>query len=66
MKQLDASLIIVTGIMYLFGGPFLLGLVEAMTTNNAVLKAQLIPIGFGLFFFCSLVLITGAWLDGFN
>ena len=64
MKQLDTALIIVTGIMYLFGGPFFLGLVEAITTNNNPLKAQLIPIGFGLFFFSALVLIIGAWLDG--
>ena len=66
MKQLDTALIIVTGIMYLFGGPFLLAVVESVTTNNYPLQAQLTPIGFGLVFFCALVLIIGAWLDGLH
>ena len=66
MKQLDTALIIVTGIMYLFGGPFFIALIEALTTNDSALKAQLIPIGFGIAFFSLLIIIIGVWLDGFD
>ena len=66
MTQTETAIMIGLGVMALFGGPFLLGLIEAITTNNIALQVQLYPIGFIIIGFCLLVLIIGVWLDGLH
>lgn len=64
MSQTEKALLIVTGAMYLIAPPFYLLMAEALATDNQLLMAQIIPVGFGLALFCLAILISGVWLDG--
>ena len=66
MTQTETALMIVVCVLLLFGGPFFLGFIEALTTNNQAMMPSLTLVGFIITGFCLLVLITGVWLDGFN
>ncbi len=64
MSQTERALLIVTGTIFLIVPLFAPLWAEALMTDNQLLMAQIIPIGFGFFFFCLAVLIIGVWLDG--
>ena len=66
MTQTEKALLMATGALYLFAAPFYFLMAEALATDNQILMAQIIPVGFGLALFCIAVLIMGVWLDGFN
>ncbi len=63
MTQTEKALLIVTAAMYLIAPPFYLLMAEALATDNQLLMAQIIPVGFGLALFCLAVLILGVWVD---
>ena len=66
MTQTETAIMIASGIMVLFGGPFFILTANALATDNQAMMMPLITVGFSLTFFCLLVLIIGAWLDGLH
>jgi hypothetical protein len=64
MSQTEKALVIAVAALYLIAPPFYLLMAEALATDNQLLMAQIIPVGFGLALFCLAVIIIGVWLDG--
>ena len=66
MSQTNTAIMIVSGVLILFGVPFFLGVIEVIMTNNQTMLSSLILAGFTIASFCLLVLIIGVWLDGLH
>ncbi len=63
MTALEDAIYISTGVMMLFGGPFFLGLIAAITTDNQAVMPSLAIAGFTITLFCLAVPLLGAWID---
>lgn len=64
MTAIEDGIYISTGVLMLFGGPFFLGLIDTLATDNQAAMPSLIIMGFAITVFCLAVLALGVWIDG--
>ena len=64
MTATENGIYISTGVIMLFGGPFFLGLIDTLATDNQAAMPSLTIMGFAITVFCLAVLALGVWIDG--